>query len=373
MVSASAGAASNSANAALIVVVDEIRIVRLHPVATAPDLHYIPPNLWSEAMSTPRIFIDGESGTTGLQIRQRLAGRRDIELISVPHERRRDPAARAEFLNAADCAILCLPDDAAREAVSLVGNDRTRVIDASTAHRVADGWTFGFAELEPDHEAMLAAAKRVANPGCYSTGAIALLRPLVRKGLLSPDYPVTVQGLSGYTGGGKALIERFEGGNKAEAPNLYLYGTRLAHKHQPEMTRYAGLSRAPVFVPHVGRYAQGMIVEVPLHRADLTGNPSAEDIRAALAAWYAGKRWVQVADAATDAAQAELDPEALNGTNSMVLHVFASPDGERLLLAAVLDNLGKGASGACVQALNLMFDLDPLAGLEPTVALGAAA
>lgn len=324
-------------------------------------------------MAMPRIYIDGESGTTGLQIRQRLAGRSDIELLSVPHDRRRDSRARAEFLNAADLAILCLPDDAAREAVSLIDNGRTRVIDASTAHRVADGWTFGFAELEPGHEAMLAEAKRVANPGCYSTGAIALLRPLVRRGLLPPGYPVTVQGLSGYTGGGKTLIERFEGKDAASAPSLYLYGTRLAHKHQPEITKYSGLDRSPVFVPHVGRYAQGMIVEVPLHRADLAGRPTADRIRAELAEWYAGKRWVTVADADEDAGLAELDPEALNGTNRMVLHVFASPDGERILLAAVLDNLGKGASGAAVQALNLMLGLDPVAGLAPTVALGAAA
>lgn len=324
-------------------------------------------------MSKARIFIDGEAGTTGLQIRQRLTGRTDIELISVPHERRKDTAARAEYLNAADLAILCLPDDAARESVSLIENDTTRVIDASTAHRVADGWVFGFAEMEPDHEARLADAKRVANPGCYSTGAIALLRPLVRKGLLSADYPVTVSGMSGYTGGGKSLIARFEGDGAAAAPDLYTYGLKLAHKHQPEMTKYAGLNRSPVFVPHVGRYAQGMIVEVPLHLADLPGKPDAAALHGALAEWYAGKRWVSVADLAEDAGRAELDPQALNGTNEMTLHVFVSPDGERALLAAVLDNLGKGASGACVQALNLMFGLDPAAGLTPDVGIGAAA
>ncbi len=313
---------------------------------------------------TAKIFIDGEAGTTGLQIRERLAGRRDIELLSIPEARRKDAGARAEFLNAADLAILCLPDAAAREAVALLDGESTRLIDASTAHRVAEGWTYGFPEMEPGQEAKVAGARFVANPGCYPQGAIALIRPLVAKGLLPADYPVAVHAVSGYTGGGKGLIARYEGDAADQAPPYYLYGLTLKHKHLPEMERYGLLARPPIFVPSVGRFAQGMLVQLGLHLTDLEGQPSADDLQATLAAWYAGRRYVQVAPLAASQAAGELDPEALNGSNLLRLHVCASEDGQRALLVAQLDNLGKGASGAAVQNLNLMLGLEESAGLE---------
>ena len=313
---------------------------------------------------TAKIFIDGEAGTTGLQIRQRLTGRRDLTLLSIPEERRKDPTARAELLNAADLAILCLPDAAARESVALLEGESTRVIDASTAHRVADGWVYGFPEMEPGHEAKVAGARFVTNPGCYPQGAIALLRPLVSEGLLPPDYPVAIHAVSGYTGGGKGLIERFEGDAAEQAPAHYLYGLSLKHKHLPEMERYALLTRPPLFVPSVGRFAQGMLVQIGFHLTDLEGTPSAADLQAVLAEWYVGRRYVEVAALADSQAASELDPEALNGTNLLRLHVFGSEDGQRALLIAQLDNLGKGASGAAVQSLNLMLGLEESAGLE---------
>ncbi len=313
---------------------------------------------------TAKIFIDGEAGTTGLQIRERLAGRRDLELLSIPEERRKDPAARAEFLNAADVAILCLPDAAAREAVTLLEGESTRLIDASTAHRVAEGWAYGFPEMEPGHEAKVAGARFVANPGCYPQGSIALLRPLIAQGLVPADYPVAIHAVSGYTGGGKGLIARYEGDSSEQAPPYYLYGLALKHKHLPEMERYGLLTRPPIFVPSVGRFAQGMLVQVGLHLSDLKGAPSAAELQACLADWYAGRRYVEVAPLVEDATKSELDPEALNGSNLLRLHVFSSEDGRRALLVAQLDNLGKGASGAAVQNLNLMLGLEESAGLE---------
>ena len=314
---------------------------------------------------TAKIFIDGEAGTTGLQIRERLAGRRDLELLSIPEARRKDAGARAEFLNAADVALLCLPDAAAREAVSLLQGESTRIIDASTAHRVADGWTYGFPEMEPGHETEVAGARFVANPGCYPQGAIAIVRPLVARGLLPADYPVAVHAVSGYSGGGKSLIARYESEAADHAPPYYLYGLSLRHKHLPEMERYGLLARPPIFVPSVGRFAQGMLVQLGLHLSDLNGQPSVAGLQAVLAEWYAGRRYVEVMPlAGGDQAITELEPEALNGTNLLRLHVFASEDGRRALLVAQLDNLGKGASGAAVQNLNLMLGLEESAGLE---------
>jgi N-acetyl-gamma-glutamyl-phosphate reductase len=320
---------------------------------------------------TSTVFIDGEAGTTGLQIRDRLAGRRDLELIQIDPERRKDADARAEALRSADVAILCLPDEAAREAVSLIGDAPTRVIDASTAHRVADGWTYGFPEMAPGWRERVVEARRVANPGCYPTGFIALVRPLAEAGLLPRDWPLSVNAVSGYSGGGKGLIAEFEGG----APDTFrAYGFNLAHKHLPEMTRYAGLAHPPIFAPAVGRFAQGMLVEIPLPLWALPGRPTAEAIRAALAQAYAGERFVSVATAEEDAALQSaragaagavpgLDPETLNGTNRMALHVFANEEAGQARLVAVLDNLGKGASGAAVQCLNLMLGADEGEGL----------
>jgi N-acetyl-gamma-glutamyl-phosphate reductase len=322
------------------------------------------------------IFIDGEAGTTGLQIRDRLAKRPDLEILSIDPERRKDPQARRELLNAADAVVLCLPDDASREAVSMISSNAVKVVDASTAFRTAPGWVYGFPEMSPTHRDAVRAATRVSNPGCYPTGFIALVKPLVAAGLIPADFPITVNAISGYSGGGKGLIAEFEqqpapaGSNDA----YRLYGLTLAHKHLPEMQVQSGLAHPPVFAPSVGRYAQGMLVEVPLQLWALPGRPSPVDLHVALAAAYAGEAFVEVASGAECAELAKaragaagynavLDPEALNGTNRMRLYVFGNADGSQARLVAQLDNLGKGASGAAVQSLNLMLGLPEGAGL----------
>lgn len=315
---------------------------------------------------THTIFIDGEEGTTGLQIRERLETRPELELIHLTGENRKETAARREALNAADVAILCLPDDAAREAVALIDNNTTRVIDASTAHRVADGWAYGFPEMLPGQTDAIAGAGRVANPGCYPTGAIALIRPLVDAGMLSSDYPVTVNAVSGYSGGGKGLIARMENADADDAVGAayFGYGLGLAHKHVPEMTVHGGLGHAPLFTPNVGRFRQGMIVEVPLQLWSLPGTPGVAAIRDALSAYYADYRFVTVADEAATADRIGLlDPEELNDTNGLRLYVFGNDDAGQAVLAAQLDNLGKGASGAAVQNMNILLGLDEAAGL----------
>jgi N-acetyl-gamma-glutamyl-phosphate reductase len=314
----------------------------------------------------PKVFIDGEAGTTGLQIHARLNCRRDLELVSIDPERRKDPAARAQMLNGADLVILCLPDEAARAAVAAIENPAVKVIDASTAHRIAPGWVFGFPESEPGLRAAIAASRRVTNPGCWATGAIALLRPLVRAGIVPADWPVSIHGVSGYSGGGKAMITEFE---DAAAPSFTrsayrIYGTGLEHKHVPEITARVGLTRRPLFAPAVGRYAQGMIVEVPLQLWALPGASTLAEVHAALSAAYVGERFVEVASLDEAAGLKTLDPEGLNGTNSLRLHVFGNAAEGQARLVALLDNLGKGASGAAVQNLNLMLGLDEAAGLD---------
>ena len=306
----------------------------------------------------PKIFIDGEHGTTGLQIRQRLAGRNDLDIISIPQGRRKDPAARADFLNAADIAILCLPDDAAKESVSLIANDRTRVIDASTAHRVAEGWTYGFPEMDEAQGKAVASARRVANPGCWPQGPIATLRPLIAAGLLPADYPVSVNGISGYTGGGRSMVEDYEAKGEA-APEFLPYGLSLKHKHVPELKKYSGLSGDPLMQPAVGNFAQGMITVVPLQLGHLPKVPKGTELHAAIADHYAGgKGFVKVAPLGPVERSAEIEPEHHNGTNWMTLHVFANDDRAQALLLAVYDNLGKGASGAAVQNMNIALGLD---------------
>ncbi|TPJ52224.1 MULTISPECIES: N-acetyl-gamma-glutamyl-phosphate reductase [unclassified Mesorhizobium] len=306
----------------------------------------------------PRIFIDGEHGTTGLQIRALLAERGDLEIISIPAERRKETAARAEFLNAADVAILCLPDDAAKESVSLISNETTRVIDASTAHRVAQGWEYGFAEMDKEQAKKIGAAKRVANPGCWPQGPIAMLRPLVAAGLLPADFPVTVNGISGYSGGGRPMIEDYVA--KGEDASEFLpYGLTLQHKHVPELRAYAKLSHDPIMQPAVGNFAQGMITVVPLQLGGLHHVPTGAELHAAIADHFAAIKGgvVEVAPYAHVERIPEIDPEIYNGTNRMKLYVFANDKRAQALLLAVYDNLGKGASGAAVQNMDLMLGL----------------
>ena len=307
------------------------------------------------------VFIDGAAGTTGLEIRDRLAGRSDLSLIELPEARRKDPHARRAALNDADAVILCLPDDAAREAVSLIANGTTRVIDASTAHRTAPGWAYGFAELEIDQRQILSGAKRISNPGCYPTGFLALVRPLVRAGLVPADWPLTVNATSGYSGGGKAMIAEFENGSDATDTAFRLYALGLGHKHVGEMQAHAGLAHPPLFMPAVARAYRGMLVEVPLQLRAMPGTPSIESIREALLAAYEGSALVGLN---TESGLTGLTLERQAGTDRLELFVFGNEAAGQVRLVAALDNLGKGAAGAAVQNLNLALGLDEASGLR---------
>jgi N-acetyl-gamma-glutamyl-phosphate reductase len=312
-----------------------------------------------------RVFIDGAAGTTGLEIRERLQTRGELSLVALDDKRRKDASARADALNDADMVILCLPDAAAREAVTLIVNPNVRVIDPSSAHRVTEGWVFGFPELEAKRREELRHAMRVTNPGCYSTGFLSIMRPLTRSGIVPPDAAMTCNAVSGYSGGGRGMISEFE---DSDAPNysremFRTYGLNLEHKHIEEMRVHAGLLHRPLFAPSVGRFHRGMLVEVPLQLWALPGNPSVASVHAALADSYRGEKLIDVASLSEAAAKTTLDAEELKNTNRLKLYVFGNEARRQARVVAVLDNLGKGAAGACVQNLNAMMGWPETAGL----------
>jgi N-acetyl-gamma-glutamyl-phosphate reductase len=306
-------------------------------------------------MSAPIVFIDGDQGTTGLQIHERLRNRTDITLFTLAAAERKNARRRAEAINACDIAILCLPDAAAREAVDAIVNPAVRVIDASSAHRTQPGWTYGFPEMTSGQAERISSAHRVTNPGCYPTGAIGLLRPLLQAGLIPADYPISIHAVSGYSGRGRAGVEEHEGRDALSAPSFQVYGLELAHKHTPEIQTHAGLAQRPIFVPAYGAFRQGIVLTVPLEMRLLARDVDGATLHACLARHYADAAHVRVMPPQEAGVLTHLDSQALNGTNDMRLGVFPNMEHGHVLLSAVFDNLGKGASGAAVQNLNLML------------------
>ncbi len=309
--------------------------------------------------TTPIVFIDGDQGTTGLQIHDRLHGRQDLRVLTLPEADRKNAARRADAINSCDIAILCLPDTPAREAVAAITNPAVRVIDASSAHRTDPQWVYGLPEISAEQSARIAQARRVSNPGCYPTGAIALLRPLVLAGLLPADHAITIHAVSGYSGGGLARVDAHEGPgaalSPAAAPAFQIYGLRLEHKHTPEIERHACLAQRPFFLPSYGSFRQGIALSIPLLLRQLAPHTTGEQLHACLVQHYAGAKYVEVMSLADTQAAEHIDPQALNGTNQLQLGVYVNERHGQVLLSAVFDNLGKGASGAAVQNLDLML------------------
>ena len=312
-----------------------------------------------------KIFIDGEVGTTGLQILEKLKGRKEFNLLHLEEEKRKDLSARSEMLNSADVCILCLPEDASREAVDLIQNDITRVIDASIAFRTDPGWDYGFAEYASNQSSVIANSKRVSNPGCYACASISIIHPLIAAGVLPSNFPANINAVSGYSGGGKKLISEFEDNNfnQYEKSAFYLYGLGLSHKHVPEIQKWSGLDFAPLFVPSVGSFAQGMLVSIPVQLQQLKNKVTSNEIHAALEEHYLGQPFVNVHELARMTEIERLNPEELNGSNMLNIYVFGNDASQQVVICAQLDNLGKGASGQAVQNLNLMLGLEPTAGL----------
>lgn len=320
-------------------------------------------------MGKPTVFIDGAEGTTGLQIHSRLNERNDIEIVSIPPEKRKDAQARSHFINSADVAILCLPDDAAREAVSFVTNPNVKILDASSAHRVASGWVYGFPELEEKRREEIKNAKRVSNPGCYPTGFLACVRPLIAAGIIPKDFPATINAISGYSGGGRKMMEEYQSVSGEQANNYAygIYGLTFAHKHVKEMHEHSGLESPPLFVPAVGNFEKGMLVQIPLPLHSLQNPPSGKLIHKTLDEYYQNEKYVLVNLLNDDSSLRKgkfLDTQAANNTNLVQIFVFANDETKEALLVARLDNLGKGASGAAVQNLNIMLGLDEDLGLN---------